>query len=550
MKLIPRCLAYADDVTVLSVPKASSINAIFKVYEQFTYISGLELNASKTEILITNDDKESQFRVDYMGKPVKIITQQSIIIGGIIFATDAALEYKSNVTEKIEKMKHQLNKWLCRDLTLRGRSIIAKTYGLSQIIYSLHVCTVEKEDINNIERAYFKFLWGNKPERISRAKLKNSLEEGGINAPDIKSSHQPIKQKLVGGAKKTKNDYIGKLQLLLLRKGNDSFEESLNYYFNRLCSCDEVTKSAQNTINNILCHYDKIKFTHGDDEPKTDLINMILNTDIESYLRFHNKLIACQQFRRMNASRASTVKIKDMFREVTEELFDVDEWQNIMAAFQHLPEYMKNTNLTLHNIATDDNIFCSLIKGRCKNIGACSSSEIQHLLKMVDLRTEEIDWEKKHNITMDKTTRVMRTRKAIRLVKNQKLRNIVTRVWHGDIFSRQRMKKFNMIDSEICSRCDRIETIEHQIFKCKEASQYWNSYNQLIYRCGMEECQVYSYEDIILPTACDNEISFTLKAIVININILKERPKYENRIFKNFIMKLIEIEKHLQKKVE
>jgi hypothetical protein len=40
------------------------------------------------------------------------------------------------------------------------------------------VCKIEKDDITEIERTIYKFLWGNKPERIARAKLKNCKEEG------------------------------------------------------------------------------------------------------------------------------------------------------------------------------------------------------------------------------------------------------------------------------------------------------------------------------------------------------------------------------------
>jgi exonuclease III len=66
LKLLPRCLAYADDVTVLCSTNKGSIKAIFRIYEQFTNFSGLELNAGKTEILIVNAKEDYQFNVNYM----------------------------------------------------------------------------------------------------------------------------------------------------------------------------------------------------------------------------------------------------------------------------------------------------------------------------------------------------------------------------------------------------------------------------------------------------------------------------------------------------
>ena len=47
---LPKCLGYADDITVICKDDILSIREIFKEYEQFTIASGLELNADKTEI--------------------------------------------------------------------------------------------------------------------------------------------------------------------------------------------------------------------------------------------------------------------------------------------------------------------------------------------------------------------------------------------------------------------------------------------------------------------------------------------------------------------
>jgi hypothetical protein len=482
-----------------------------------------------------------------MGEKVRITPKNSITIGGIMFAMNQELEYKVNITEKIEKLKLQLNRWLCRDLTLRGKSIVAKTYGMSQLIFSLHTSTIRKSDIIDIERTIFKFLWGNKPERISRARLKHKESEGGINAVDVVSLEQTLKLKQVLGALK-RLDYVREIQLLLLKNGNDSFEDSLNFHFTKLCPTDEVTESAQTTINKILKYYDNLEYTCKDEEPKTGMINMVLNMDIESYLRCSNKLIAYQQFRKINWNRANTVKIKHMFRDVTEELYNVDTWYNIMAAYQHLPTYIKDINTNFQTIASKDNSLWCLIEDKCKVIDVSTSKEIQELLKQVNSRVETINWEEKHNCTLPYEIRKARTGKMHRILKNQKLRNIVMRVWHGDIFCNQRMKKFNMVDTELCNRCKLLESIRHQIYECKEAKRFWEQYNNLIANIGMEECQVQSYEDIILPTENDNEISFTLKAIVIKINMQKDRPNYELTLFRNHIMNVIKIERQIKSK--
>jgi hypothetical protein len=56
-------------------------------------------------------------------------------------------------------------------LSLEGKIIITKTFGLSQLIYFLQGCEMYPEDTIKVERIIFKFLWNKKwdgkcPDRI------------------------------------------------------------------------------------------------------------------------------------------------------------------------------------------------------------------------------------------------------------------------------------------------------------------------------------------------------------------------------------------------
>jgi hypothetical protein len=238
-----------------------------------------------------------------------------------------------------------------------------------------------------------------------------------------------------------------------------------------------------------------------------------------------------------------------MFKEITQEIYENGEWQNIMAAFQHLPEFIKNICTDLQNVANNENELYIIINDKCKILKASSSKEIQSMLKRVYLKVEPIDWKKKYNLELPMEQMRYRTKKAQRLVKNPKLRNILLRVWHGDIFSNERMKRFNMIEDDMCGRCKKYkETIDHQFLKCKEARLFWSAYNNLMWKIGLEKCKVTTLNDIILPNSEDNELSFAVKIIVLNINMQKERPRYTFEIFKNYIRKYALIERLLGKK--
>ena len=78
-------------------------------------------------------------------------------------------------------MKTKLNLWLSRDLTLYGRSLLAKTLGVSQLIYAVSMLSVPTPVIKELQAELFKFLWKNKKDKIKRLVLYQPLVEGGLN---------------------------------------------------------------------------------------------------------------------------------------------------------------------------------------------------------------------------------------------------------------------------------------------------------------------------------------------------------------------------------
>ena len=54
---------------------------------------------------------------------------------GTFLSHDAVSNNKNNFFIKIRKMETKLNIWLSRDLTLFGRTMLAKSLGLSQLVY-------------------------------------------------------------------------------------------------------------------------------------------------------------------------------------------------------------------------------------------------------------------------------------------------------------------------------------------------------------------------------------------------------------------------------
>ena len=76
-----------------------------------------------------------------------------------------------------------MNLWLSRDLTLRGKSLLAKTLGVSQLVYAASLLSVPNAVIKIVQTELFSFLWKNKnfKDKIKRAVIYQPLAEGGLS---------------------------------------------------------------------------------------------------------------------------------------------------------------------------------------------------------------------------------------------------------------------------------------------------------------------------------------------------------------------------------
>ena len=78
-------------------------------------------------------------------------------------------------------MSTKLNLWRTCELTLYGKSLLAKTLGASQLIYTASMICVPDTVINNVQGHLFSFLWYNMMDKIKRKVMYQPLSEGGVN---------------------------------------------------------------------------------------------------------------------------------------------------------------------------------------------------------------------------------------------------------------------------------------------------------------------------------------------------------------------------------
>ena len=85
----------------------------------------------------------------------------------------------------MQKMQGIFDIWNCRNLTIFGRYLIAKTLGIAQLAQTISNLNIPKAYIQSFNFAIFKFIWKKKKDKIKREVLISDYDKGGLRAPSI-----------------------------------------------------------------------------------------------------------------------------------------------------------------------------------------------------------------------------------------------------------------------------------------------------------------------------------------------------------------------------
>jgi hypothetical protein len=191
----PKVYGYADDITCVMMNEQESKQKLFEEYEKFTKVSGLKLNADKTEIYEFGHNPNAQELrpcVKYLGIDYRITPVSEIKINGVYLCQNMGRMRELNINMLIEKMDRHFLQWSKRGLSLLGKIQIYKTFGLSQYLYHLSIFEPSVANWKTIHSRINKFLWnkaytGNTaPCRIKKTILETEVQKGGFGMVEIK----------------------------------------------------------------------------------------------------------------------------------------------------------------------------------------------------------------------------------------------------------------------------------------------------------------------------------------------------------------------------
>ena len=439
-----KVLAYADDVAVIC--KNRNLRPIFKEYERLTGLSGLELNADKTEIFNFIESYNTVSTVEYLGQAHNIGRLDSIKICGIHLSRVPDRDYQKNVMESITKMEKIVSAWKNRGLSLNGRMIAAKTFVLSQIVFQAQVLTIAAKEVKRIERLIYSFVNGAKslygPERIARNKLKATKERGGINGVDVDSFIKAIQIRQYSKAL-TKHRLLGTFQ--------SSFKN---------CK-DELSITVSSLLR--LHYRNTLKEGIFDLQQIHQLSSIPLN------------LLICPGTRGYNhVSNLSVISLSDLQKEINNNRISRPH-SNIV--IKQLPVSMRMLLRTSSFVDTHPAIIVAM-----ENDVFCSADQIKSTLlrrRLLEIKHGVFSVQAKVVYKQPLWQEPENWQHLLWKIKNPQLRGYRLKLLYKDVFSNERRHRFKLSESPNCSICGQVESVTHQILECANAQRLWAMYYRI-----------------------------------------------------------------------
>ncbi len=495
--------SFADDITAVT-SDVNSIQLIINEYLRFSAFSGVKLNIPKTEILICGSESITEsIEIRDSTNLMQIKSQNKVKICGITFSNDKIIAYNDNILQKIDKLEKQLDLWRSRSLTLQGKILIVKTFGLSQLIYSLQSTYIDIIELKRIDALIFGFIWNVKKSnprvigKISREVLKTDFAAGGLNAPDIFTLNDAIKYK---NFVRHLSTYFHPLNIFYK---NLSFNAGMNWDSHFIRDIDRKT-----FVSTALQTHRKIGEILNNDVKKiaieTDGIHKNYYAYVQNISLFCNRFTNVHQMQMITRLRVNAIntlgdlhqaKIGNRFPNLFFEIHQVystfpTEWRLLLS---------KTTRV--HG-KIDNEIPYGLNKwGKASKL---SLKDIQGFLKSVVLGRNPVDIVlHKHEVRIEiSETKFNPFLELRKMTKDVKIKNIQYKILHNIYPTMKHLYKWKIKSSPNCSFCSEVETLTHAIHTCPIAKDCWKKLSDIL-GLGME---LFTFNNILLGFGSKQDI--------------------------------------------
>ena len=498
--------SYADDITGI-VSNKESLQLIIDEYENFSKYSGIKLNVDKTEILILGkkDNQPRKFEIRHKESNVTLYDQESVNICGITFSNNIEISYKNNIANKIVKLERKLNIWRQRNLTIEGKILIVKTFGLSQLIYSLQSTVMREEDYKKVDDIITRFIWNINPNnsrvigKIGRERLRQEIVDGGLKAPNIMNIDKAIKYKCLTTISQNNHpiNFVYKKILEKIAFNSNSDKLILNpggFIGSAIKTHYEIRSKI---YDDLLAFGDDLDGTHK------NYYSVIQNVDLMSckYLNDHqNNMLLRLKINNINT--CNDLHQEKLNNRLNYLYLDVHQIYNSLPRVWR--KLLGNTR-RVHNPITSETYIGT---NRWKKNELVKISDITRLLNNKK-GMDAIELLRKrhkipHLVTKNPFTSLRRN------IKDVKLRNLQYKMLHNIYPTMDHLFKWKIKETNMCSTCHEVETLKHAVYECQVAKDAFKKVGKVCSKMylngnGDEDLLKLNMCNILFGISCDTD---------------------------------------------
>ena len=468
---------YVDDSTNFLHNKyyISQLISLLRKYEQ---VSGSKVNRDKTVALIRKI-KLKQEKIN----EIKLVNGPEKALGVPIGGNDP-LNHKL-WSDLINKMKIRLQIWQRRNLSLVGKTYIIRSIGVSTLLYTLNVKTIEDTDKKEIEKIMWNFLWSGKTFKFNRRICTLPRRLGGLNLVDINILEKTRRINwVIKVLKENKGENWSKLVENYLRCLDNQF--GIKFFALKVTdSCDLIKKAKiPKFYKECIISFQEL-LTIAKLESREELIWC------NKKIRFRDKPLSFAHWARDKILRPSQLYrdgilfLNSILEKLTHKAGYFFERQTIKDTF---PEKIGDRAPTHDNgIENDDktdilNYFLKVSDKESKQLKDLQSKEIYNifLLHNPPEMLAKTYWATHafpgHSFDWDAWGQLIFTNPVI----PNKVKDHAFHIFHGTLYLEARLRHFKhnngvAYSTGLCKACEReIETLNHFLIECQYRKKIWS----------------------------------------------------------------------------
>ena len=537
----------ADDTT-LFVSDINSVHRCVQLLEHFKKCAGLAINKDKTKVFQLGTSSlitENKFGLRW--------TKDDVKVTGIYVGKNLNSLNREMIETKIQKMKTLTNMWKGRKLTIKGKITLIRCQMLPNLLYLASCLYFSDDQVKSIDKVFFEFLWPNKKHHVKKNVIIQEIERGGLRMPDIESMIKSIKimslKRLCSGSSKytefvTQLLNLGNLKKHMIYKYDKNFlDEQIPFYYRQLLECWYELHSTppKNTDEILEEHLYNNKFILVGGEP--------VKPDVGPHV---NKLKRIKDLVDKDGNFINATELKNK-NNVT---IDIMLHNSIKSAIpRHWIDAIKRENsnlqLTGDDRSSENEIISINIEG--KNVSyenlTCKQIYKEFVCRKYERATALYKWEETYFYYNFDWKDLYRFPYVIS--RDTTLQSFYYQLLNRYLPYNCNLNNWGITETNICSFCDNIDTIEHYLLECADAKIFWSRIEEMIYDIYQTNIKLSYVEKLLgIENKSDNELLYIYNyCLLLGKYYIYKKKTNEQRInfteFLNILKERLQIEKYI-----